>query len=142
MDNVIRSRRTIVLALRPCLFSKYTYMNQIIYFFMIRVIEKLRAFWLYKFLMIEIIKCALVAGWFAKQNMFSIIKPSWLKTDSLFWSSSKRMHMANNDWRCKLQKMCMIQNFTQCKYSIIKMMRNYWRCKLQKKMYDSEFCPL
>ena len=104
VDNVIRSRRIIVPAFRPCLFSKYTYMNQIIYFFMICLIEKLTAFWLYQFLMKEIIQCALVAGWFAKQNMFSIIKPSWLKTDSLFWSSSKRMHMANNDWRCKLQK--------------------------------------
>ena len=120
MDNVIRSRRTIVLAFRPCLFSKYTYMNQIIYFFMICLIGKLRAFWLYKFLMIEIIKCALVAGWFAKQNMFSIIKPSWLKTDSLFWSSYKRMHMANNDWRCKLQ----ITNDSEFHPLV-----NYWREK-------------
>ena len=70
--------------------------------------------------MIEIIKHALVAGWFAKQNMFSIIKPSWLKTDSLFWSSSKRMHMANNDWRCKLQ----ITNDSEFHPLV-----NYWRKK-------------
>ena len=89
--------------------------------------------------MIEIIKCALVAEWFAKQNMFSIIKPSWLKTDSLFWSSSKRMHMANNDWRCKLQ----ITNDSEFHPLV-----NYWRKKddgkllkmqITKNVYDSEF---